>query len=118
MLGKVIIPVQESPGLISIRIFVSMVNEACEIFMEGVGTKSDIDATMRIGLGQSLGPFELADKIGLDKVERWMDNLYSEFGDIKFKASPVIKRLVRAHQFGRSTGKGFYEYDESGRKMD
>jgi len=117
MLGKILIPVQESPGLISIRLFVIMVNEACEILMEGVGTIPDIDATMRIGLGQSLGPFELADKIGLDKVERWMDNLYSEFGDIKFKASPVLKRLVRAHQYGRSTNKGFYDYDEDGKKI-
>jgi 3-hydroxybutyryl-CoA dehydrogenase len=117
MLGKVLIPVQESPGLISIRLFVIMVNEACEILMEGVGSLADIDATMRIGLGQSLGPFELADKIGLDKVERWMDNLYSEFGDVKFKASPVLKRLVRAHHYGRITGMGFYEYDENGKKI-
>jgi 3-hydroxybutyryl-CoA dehydrogenase len=117
MIGKKLIPVQESPGLISIRLFVIMVNEACEILMEGVGSISDIDATMRIGLGQTLGPFELADKIGLDKVERWMDILYNEFGDIKFKASPVLKRLVRAHQYGRSTLKGFYEYDENGKKI-
>jgi 3-hydroxybutyryl-CoA dehydrogenase len=117
MLGKVLVPVQESPGLISIRLFVTMVNEACEILMEGVGTKSDIDTTMRIGLGLSLGPFELADKVGLDKVERWMDNLYGEFGDIKYKASPIIKRHVRAHQYGRQSGRGFYEYDESGRKI-
>jgi len=118
MLGKVAIPVEESPGLISIRMFVALVNDACEILMEGVGTKSDIDTTMRIGFGLPLGPFELADKIGLDKVLRWMDNLYSEFGDKKFKASPVIKRLVRAHQFGRSTGKGFYEYNENGHKIN
>jgi len=117
MLGKILVPVQESPGLISIRLFVTMVNEACEILMEGVGTKADIDTTMRVGLGLSLGPFELADKVGLDKVERWMDNLYGEFGDIKYKASPIIKRHVRAHQYGRISGQGFYEYDESGRKI-
>jgi len=117
MIGKALVQVQESPGLISIRLFVTLVNEACEILMEGVGNKSDIDTTMRIGLGLSLGPFELADKVGLDKVERWMDNLYGEFGDIKYKASPIIKRHVRAHQYGRSTGKGFYAYDEMGRKI-
>jgi 3-hydroxybutyryl-CoA dehydrogenase len=117
MLGKLAIPVEESPGLISVRMFISMVNEACDIMMEGVGTKNDIDTTMRIGFGLPLGPFELADKVGLDKVLRYMDNLYSEFGDKKFKASPVIKKLVRAHQFGRITGKGFYEYDEAGRKI-
>jgi 3-hydroxybutyryl-CoA dehydrogenase len=118
MIGKTLVQVQESPGLISIRLFVTMVNEACEILMEGVANKSDIDTTMRVGLGLSLGPFELADKVGLDKVERWMDNLYGEFGDIKYKASPVIKRHVRAHQYGRSTGKGFYNYDEVGRKIN
>jgi 3-hydroxybutyryl-CoA dehydrogenase len=117
MIGKILVQVQESPGLISIRLFVTLVNEACEILMEGVGNKSDIDTTMRVGLGLALGPFELADKVGLDKVERWMDNLYGEFGDIKYKASPVIKRHVRAHQYGRSTGKGFYTYDETGRKI-
>ena len=117
MLGKTMVQVQESPGLISIRLFVTLVNEACEIMMEGVGNKADIDNTMRIGLGLAMGPFELADKIGLDKVERWMDNLYGEFGDIKYKASPILKRHVRAHQYGRITGKGFYEYDESGRKI-
>jgi 3-hydroxybutyryl-CoA dehydrogenase len=72
---------------------------------------------MRIGLGLAPGPFELADKVGLDKVERWVDNLYSEFGDIKYKASPIIKRHVRAHQYGRSTLKGFFTYDESGKKI-
>lgn len=117
MLGKTMVQVQESPGLISIRLFVALVNEACEILMEGVGNKSDIDNTMKNGLGLAMGPFELADKVGLDKVERWMDNLYGEFGDIKFKASPILKRHVRAHQFGRSTRKGFYTYDESGKKI-
>ena len=117
MLGKTSIPVEESPGLISVRMFVSMVNEACDIMMEGVGTKQDIDTTMRIGFGLPLGPFELADKIGLDKVLRYMENLYGEFGDKKFKASPVIKKLVRAHQFGRISGKGFYDYDEAGKRI-
>ncbi|HLO57619.1 MAG TPA: 3-hydroxyacyl-CoA dehydrogenase family protein [Bacteroidales bacterium] len=117
MIGKTMVQVQESPGLISIRLFVTMVNEACEIMMEGVGNLSDIDDTMRNGLGLSMGPFELADKIGLDKVERWMDNLYGEFGDIKYKASPILKRHVRAHQYGRATGKGFYSYDASGKKI-
>lgn len=117
MLGKVVIPVDESPGLISVRIFVALVNEACEVLMEGVGTKENIDKTMKIGLGLSLGPFEMADKIGLDKVLRWMENLYNEFGDLKYKASPVIKKLVRAHQYGRVSGIGFYEYNTQGKRV-
>ena len=59
------------------------------------------------------GPFELADRIGLDKILKWLDNLYSEFGDQKFKASPVIKRLVRLNYLGRKTNKGFYEYEDN-----
>ncbi|MBN1596939.1 MAG: 3-hydroxyacyl-CoA dehydrogenase family protein [Bacteroidales bacterium] len=117
MLGKEVIQVQESPGLISVRILVALLNEACEVLMERVGSMEDIDKTMRIGLGLTLGPFETADKIGLDKVMRWMENLYNEFGDKKYIASPIIKRLVRANQLGRITGKGFYKYEESGNKV-
>ncbi|MFW6370689.1 MAG: 3-hydroxyacyl-CoA dehydrogenase family protein [Bacteroidota bacterium] len=118
MIHKRMIPVEESPGLISVRLFVALMNEACEVLMEGVGAMEDIDSTMKIGLGLSLGPFEMADKIGLDKVLRWMDNLYAEFGDIKYKASPVLKKLVRANQLGRRSGKGFYSYDENGKKVE
>jgi 3-hydroxybutyryl-CoA dehydrogenase len=117
MLGKEAILCEESPGLVSVRVYIAQLNEACEVLMEGVSTLDDIDKTIRIGLGQLLGPFELADKIGLDKVHRWMENLYHEFGDKKYIASPLIKRLVRAHQLGRISGKGFYKYDEDGKKI-
>jgi len=117
MIGLKMIPVEESPGLVSVRIFATLINEACAVLMEGVGKKEDIDFAAKTSLGFSLGPFELADKIGLDKVVRWLDNLYNEFGDMKYKASPMLKRMVRASQNGRSTGKGFYEYGEDGRKI-
>lgn len=116
MLDQEVVECEESPGLISVRIFMAQLNEACEVLMEGVGSMEHIDKTMRIGLGQTLGPFEMADKIGLDKVERWMENLYNEFGDKRYKASPLIKRLVRAKRFGRITGSGFYKYSEAGKK--
>lgn len=118
MLGKVVIPVEESPGLISIRLFSVLLNESCEIMMEGVAKKEDVDLTMRDGLGLAFGPLEMADRVGLDKVERWMDNLYREFGELKYKPSPLLKKLVRANQLGRKSGKGFYHYDESGRKIN
>lgn len=117
MMGMAVIKADESPGLISVRLFVTLLNEACEVLMEQVTTLEDIDKTMRIGFGQTLGPFEMADKIGLDKVHRWMENLYNEFGDKKYIASPLIKRYVRANQLGRVTGKGFYKYDDEGRKL-
>ncbi|MDP4206409.1 MAG: 3-hydroxyacyl-CoA dehydrogenase NAD-binding domain-containing protein, partial [Bacteroidota bacterium] len=104
-----VIPVEESAGLVSVRMFTVILNEACEILMEGVAALKDIDETMKVGFGMRIGPFETADTIGLDKVVRWMDNMYTEFGDMKYKPSPVIKRLVRAKQFGVQTGKGFYK---------
>jgi 3-hydroxybutyryl-CoA dehydrogenase len=118
LIGKKMIPVQESPGLISVRLFATLINEACEIFMEGVGSMSDIDLAVRTGLGLGMGPFELADKIGLDKVARWLENLYNEFGDMKYKANPLLKRLVRANRLGRVTGQGFYKYDQNGKKIE
>jgi 3-hydroxybutyryl-CoA dehydrogenase len=117
LLGKRIVPVIESPGIISTRLIAPMINEACEILMEGVAEMEDIDDTMKIGYGFPLGPFELADKIGLDMVIRWLDNLYREFGDIKYKASPMLKKRVRASHLGREAGIGFYRYDKEGKKI-
>lgn len=118
LMDKTIIPVIESPGIISTRLIAPMINEACEILMEGVATMEDIDLTMKEGFGFPLGPFELADKIGLDMVVRWLDNLYKEFGEIKYKASPMLKKRVRANHLGRENGVGFYHYDENGKKTE
>lgn len=117
LLSKVVIPVEESPGLISVRMLVVLINEACQILVESVATKEDIDLTMSSSLSTRQGPFEMADRIGLDRVLRYMNNLYSEFGDIKYKANPIIKKLVRANQLGRKTGKGFYQYDANGNRI-
>ena len=118
LIGKKVIPVKESPGIISTRLVVPLINEACEILMEGVGSMEDIDLTMKVGFGLPLGPFEMADKIGLDKILRWCENLYDEFGDLKYKSSPLLKKLVRANQWGRRTGKGFYNYNKDGVKIN
>jgi len=117
LIGKKVVSVKESPGIISTRLIVPFINEACEILMEGVGSMEDIDLTMKVGFGLPLGPFEMADKIGLDKILRWCENLYDEFGDLKYKASPILKKLVRANQWGRRTGRGFYEYNKDGVKI-
>lgn len=111
MIDKTPITLNESPGHISSRLIVTLINEACETLMEGVGSVKCIDTTMKLGYGLLFGPFEMADRIGLDKLLKWMDNLYAEFGEQKFKPSPIIKRLVRAGYFGMKTGKGFYKYE-------
>jgi len=110
-----VVPVHESVGLIGVRMMVTMINEACDIFMEGVSSIKDIDDAIRIGYGVRHGVFQLADIIGLEKIERWGENLFGEFGKLQHKPSPIIKRLVRAKQYGVSTGAGFFTYDEKGR---
>jgi 3-hydroxybutyryl-CoA dehydrogenase len=117
MINKGIIKLNESPGNIVTRMLVTTINEACEILMEGVASVSDIDMAMRESTGYMFGPFEMADRIGLDKVLKYMENLYQEFGDKKYKPSPIIKRLVRANYLGRITDRGFYNY-KSGKPVD
>lgn len=116
-INRAMVPVDESAGLVSVRIFVVLLNEACEILMEGVASIEHVDLTMRIGFGMRLGPFEVADKMGLDKIVRWMENIYSEFGDVRYKPNPMIKKLVRAKNTGVAVGKGFYQYNEKGQRI-
>jgi len=115
MLEKKPIRLMESPGNISTRMIIVVINEACEMLMEGIASVHDIDELMKTSLGHQFGPFELADRIGLDKLQKWMDNLFAEFGEHGYKASPIIKRLVRANYLGKASGQGFYKYDTHGR---
>jgi len=117
LIDKIAIPVIESPGLISVRLFVVILNEACEVLLEGVSSMECIDNTMRACFNMPLGPFEFADKVGLDKILRWMENLFAEFGISRYVASPLIKKLVRANRLGRITGIGFYSYGPDGEKI-
>jgi len=114
LVNRQAIPVEESAGLISIRLYTALLNEACEVLMEGVGSLNDIDTVWKIGFGMRFGPFELADILGIDKINRWMENLYSEFGDPMYMASPVIKKLNRAKRYGKHVCWGFYKYDSRG----
>ena len=116
MIGRKLIHVNESAGHISTRMICSLINEACQLLMEGVATVGDIDETMKETSGHQFGPFELADRIGLDKLLKWMENLFAEFGDSKYKPCPILKRMVRANMVGRRTGEGFYRYQD-GKKI-
>jgi 3-hydroxybutyryl-CoA dehydrogenase len=108
------IDVMESSGLVSVRLFLTQLNEACQILMEGISTVEDIDKVLTVGYGHSLGVFRTADKMGIEKIVKLLNNLYDEYGNIKYKPSPILLRKVRAKDYGISTGKGFYVYDESG----
>ncbi len=108
------VPVAESPGLVSVRLFLTQLNEACQILMEGIATVEDIDKVLTVGFGHRQGVFKTADQMGIEKVVKLLDNLYDEYGNVKYKPSPVLLKLFRAKNFGMSSGKGFYNYDESG----
>lgn len=112
MIDKKAITLHESPGNISTRLIVTLINEACETLMEGVASPLCIDETMRRGFGLQFGPLEMADRIGIDKVIKWMNNLYEEFGELNFKPNPILKRLYRSGFLGRKAGTGFYKYED------
>lgn len=108
------VEVLESSGLISMRLFLTQLNEACQILMEGIASIEDIDKVLTIGFGHSLGVFRTADRMGIEKIVKLLNNLYDEYGNIKYKPSPILLRKVRAKNYGVRSGRGFYEYDESG----
>lgn len=109
-IGKEAVEVKESPGFIVNRILVPMINEACDLFYQGVATAEDIDTAMRFGANHPMGPLALGDLIGLDIVLDIMNILYEETGDPKYRASLQLKSMVRAGNLGRKSGKGFYSY--------
>jgi 3-hydroxybutyryl-CoA dehydrogenase len=115
-LGKECIVSQDRPGFLVNRILVPLLNEACFAIEQGVGTKEDIDTGARLGLGHPLGPLELADLIGLDTVLSIAEILHRDFGDSKYRPSPYLRNLVQAGLLGRKTGRGFYVYDQHGKK--
>ncbi|MDD4991598.1 MAG: 3-hydroxyacyl-CoA dehydrogenase family protein [Paludibacter sp.] len=108
------VPVMESSGLISIRLFLIQLNEACSILMEGIASVDDIDRVLTVGFGHRQGVFRTADQMGIEKIVKLLENLYEEYGHVKYKPSPILLRLWRAKHFGISKNKGFYNYDESG----
>lgn len=117
LVNRSIVPVQESVGLVSIRLFITLLNEACDTLMEGVASKEDINKLTDVGFGIRHGIFQLADVMGLEKIVRWGNNLFEEFGETKYKPSPLIKRLVRAKHGGLIDGEGFFKYDENGKRI-
>ena len=109
-LGKSPVIVQEAPGFVVNRMLIPMINEAVSILAEGVATAEDIDKAMKFGAHHPMGPLALADLIGNDVNLSIMETLYSETGDPKYRAHPLLRKMVRANHLGRKTKKGFFEY--------
>jgi 3-hydroxybutyryl-CoA dehydrogenase len=115
-LGKTVIESKDMPGFLVNRMLGPFINEAVFALMESTGTAEDIDTGARLGLNHPMGPLELSDFIGNDVMLNVMDVLYRGFGDPKFRAAPLLRQMVTAGHLGRKTGRGFYTYDEHGKK--
>jgi 3-hydroxybutyryl-CoA dehydrogenase len=109
-LGKSPITVKNAPGFVVNRILVPMINEAFFVLAEGIATAEDIDAGMKLGCNQPIGPLALADMIGLDVCLAVMEVYLEQFGDSKYRPCPLLKEMVAAGQLGRKTGRGVYAY--------
>jgi 3-hydroxybutyryl-CoA dehydrogenase len=115
-IGKTPVEVFEYPGFITTRTILPMLNEAMHVLMEGIAQAEDIDIAMKLGYGMQTGPLEMADTMGLDEVLMWMDIMYHELGESRFRPCPLLRRMVREHRLGKKVGEGFFKYNEDGKR--
>ena len=111
-MGKTVITTKDMPGFIVNRILIPFLGEACFALQDGLGTVEDIDAGAMLGLNHPMGPFKLADLIGLDTVLSIAEVLHREFGDDKYRPPVILRNYVAAGWLGRKSGRGFYTYDK------
>lgn len=109
--GKTPVEVNDYPGFVSNRVLMPMINEAVFCLMEGVATRENIDAVMKLGMNHPMGPLALADLIGLDVCLDIMEVLHEGFGDPKYRPCPLLRNMVSAGRLGRKSGAGFYDYE-------
>ncbi len=131
-MGKTTTQSKDMPGFIANRLLMPYINEACQALLEGIGTREDIDTTMKLGCNMPMGPLTLADFIGLDtclaimqyvfgnrlsnfiiRISLIISNfrvLHTQLGDSKYRPSPLLVKYVEAGWFGKKTGRGFYTY--------
>jgi 3-hydroxybutyryl-CoA dehydrogenase len=115
-MGKTVTVSRDAPGFLVNRILVPMLCEACFALQEGVGTAEDIDTGAKLGLNHPMGPLELSDLIGLDTVLAIADVLHHDIGDDKYRAPTLLRNLVAAGWLGKKSGRGFYVYEEGGKR--
>src|SRR5215472_9685774 len=111
-LEKKPVAVNDTPGFVSNRVLMPLINEAAFAVMEGVATAEAVDAVMKLGMNHPMGPLELADFIGLDVCVNILDVLYDGFGDPKYRACPELRKMLAAGWLGRKTGHGSYKYTD------
>ena len=111
-IGKEPVEVNEAPGFVVNKILIPMINEACDLVYTGVASVEGVDTAMKLGANHPMGPLALGDLVGLDVCLAIMDTLYNETHDPKYRASLLMRKMVRAGQLGRKTGKGFYDYSK------
>ena len=109
-LGKTVVHSTDSPGFVTTRALGVLINEAVWMLSEGVSTREEIDTAYKLGFHHPMGPFELADLVGLDTLLAILDVLWDGFRDPKYRACPLLRRLVEAGKLGRKSGEGFYSY--------
>jgi 3-hydroxybutyryl-CoA dehydrogenase len=111
-IGKEPVEVEEAPGFVVNKILIPMINEAADLLYTGVASAEGIDKAMQLGANHPMGPLALGDLVGLDVCLAIMDTLYNETHDPKYRASLLLRKMVRAGHLGRKTGKGFFDYNK------
>jgi 3-hydroxybutyryl-CoA dehydrogenase len=115
-IGKTPVEVFEYPGFITTRTILPMLNEAMHVLMEGIAKAEDIDTAMKLGYNMDRGPLEMADNMGLDEVLMWMETLFHELGEPRYRPCPLLRRMVRERKLGKKVGEGFFKYDSDGKR--
>lgn len=108
----------ESPGYVTTRLICLLINEALHVLEEGVASAEDIDSAMRVGYSFKYGPLQMADHFGLDAVQASLENMFREYGELKYRPSFVMRKMVRAGNLGVKSGVGFFKYDTDGDRVE